>query len=868
MKYLENIIDYYNDLIKNNATQENYIELELKLLLDTRNTPNFIKKKSIDKSINISKDLFIQLLNHSAVKQSKIKQTINFISSSKENNKVSIIKELHFNEGIQDKEGKKIYKKERFIDPLYFCSLFDYKLSLSNEIKTEEELTYDLIRAKLRFTFIIDNWNIDFTFVKESQSQDINEIKNIKSKLFCNNINTKNIIDEHNWLWEYSKIEIEFEHHNHKLDIMHIKQIFDLTNDIINLNSFNLSINPEALDKVKFFTKLDKLFNNKIYKKTLKNILPNAIELNKKEYFKTILPSIEDYYLTDKADGLRTLLIIDNCIMYTFDNEFTNLNQRIEIGDTILECELVDNIFYAFDILQFNGKSVLNNTFDERLILLNGLTNKHINLKIKEFIKLDKTNYQTEIIEYFEKSSNKDYCIDGLIFTLCNSKYLETKYYKWKPVKNMSIDFLVKECPKELMGIYPYLTIPGKKLYLLFCGISFQMFKKLNIKKVKNYNRLFYNQYNYFPIQFSPSDNPNAYLYWHSEAPLEKNIDNKIIELTYNKKDEAWNFIKVRDDRNSDLINNNYYGNDYRVAELIWRNFSNPLTLKHLCLPIEEISNDFYFVAESNNHVALRKFNNNIKYEIYEKLTNNFTKDNYVIDFGCGKGQDMFKFINLDIKNMLLIDNNENNLCEIIDRKYDFTKNNLNKSSNIRIINLDLCNEYKFNLDKIKQFFINKKDIKLIVCNFAIHYFIKDEAQIGNLANLIYSLLSSGGRFVFTCMDGEKVFNLLKENNNEYGDRTKYFIRGCYSDDKKITSGQEIEVLLPFSNGKLYKEYLTDLTLIEKIFKRKKLFLESESNFVNYLDNFKINHQNYYNKLDELDLNYIKLLNFSIYYKK
>jgi hypothetical protein len=215
-----------------------------------------------------------------------------------------------------------------------------------------------------------------------------------------------------------------------------------------------------------------------------------------------------------------------------------------------------------------------------------------------------------------------------------------------------------------------------------------------------------------------------------------------------------------------------------------------------------------------------------------------------------------------NISNALFIDNNENNLCTVIERKYNSLYNGKN-SLGIYIKNLNLLDNWEVNKSSLDGSipFIQKNKNKLIVCNFAIHYFVQD---IDNLVNLIDSLMPSGGRFMFTCLNGEKVYNLLKSGSEfkPWGNGIKYLIKPNFK-NKIFKGGEEIEILLPFSDT-LYKEYLVNLTLLEKRLKKKKIILESQANFDIYLEKF----AEYKYNLNDTDLNYIKLLYFSVYYKK
>ena len=152
-----------------------------------------------------------------------------------------------------------------------------------------------------------------------------------------------------------------------------------------------------------------------------------------------------------------------------------------------------------------------------------------------------------------------------------------------------------------------------------------------------------------------------------------------------------------------------------------------------------------------------------------------------------------------------------------------------------------------------------------------MHYFVKDIASINNLVGLVDALLPSGGRFIFTCLNGKTVFDLLKNKDGWSGiskDIKRYFIKSANL-GKKFIGGEEIDILLPFSNNELYQESLVNLELVEKCFKKKKIMLESQANFGDiYLEQFKELMPDMYNNLDTIDFDYIKLISFSIYFKK
>ena len=794
----------------------------------------------------------------------EIKQTINFINTL---GKHSEIKELHFQNGVQVKESKRFYKKHQIIPHVYINSgslKCELKATLNTETPIHDSADFDLVRFKHRLSFQLDQWRIDFTFVKTTQTKVITELQTIKKQMF----NGDN-------LWEYTTQEIEFEFTGANLNIVSIKEVMSILYDFKNY------MIKAPIEENNFLEKLSNIIGAEpnAQKNTLKHVLKNPIELNKIQYFQEVVPNIQNFSISWKASGITAILIIDKNISIQTD-EFKTLYENIYFicDETILLCEMIGDVFYAYDCLKYNGVNCANEKLDKRLDNLQSIIDKAkkwSSLKLKETVKLTSTND----VKTFMKTPPKEYENDGVIFT-SNNHFSKTKFFKWKHVKHRTIDFLVKNCPKNLLGVYPYVSKPGQSLYILFSGIKSSDYKKFNMKKIQYHDLMFPIQTSsYFPIQFSPSSNPFAYLFWSEDKDLDGNpidLDDKIVQLRYK---DGWKFIRIREDRADDLKKKNYYGNNFRIAEIIWQNYKNPLTKKLLVAPPKELSDGLYFRKnDSEIHRYIRRFNNMVKAQLIKHVTNwEYTPNSWVIDLGSGKGQDLYKYlINKSVRNVLMVDNNENNLYEIINRKYEYANNQMIYDSKLGIFikNIDLNNDWSDSLRDIADSFpiMQKTNTKLIICNFAIHYFAKSETTMFNFVNLVDALLPKDSRFMFTCLNGKSVFNLLTSNGGNWGDNdaVKYFIEfASKSPGKTFRGGEEINILLPFSDGELFKEPLVNLDLVEKLFKKKKIVLESSGNFGDsYLEKFRQSDPDNYSRLDELDMEYIKLLWFNIYYKK
>lgn len=842
--YIEQFIDFFNNIEITGSK-----ELEVKIFIH-----NSIKAPQFIKYPNNPSSILKHILSYILSSQNEVTQSINFISTATDHE--SIIKELVFVNAVQVKDKKHFYKKKSHHTPIYITSdMFGSKITFNSETHYEgPEPKYNLIRFKHRISTKISKWRLDFTFVKLlhiDTMPHVSVLTNIRDTLF--GVERRQLMDSD--LWKYaSQIEVEFELTEPKCEALDLTTIYDFLANILNsVNSENILIHLENI-----------LYpgNNK-NKSSLKRLLPNAVEMTKRMYFDNIIDYISDFYITDKADGLRTILIIRNSQVSYFDTQHHNLKEEklLQVNELLIECELINDHFYSYDILVADGKSVINKPFEDRLKILKYyvLKLKLPYLSVKEFIKLS-SEYAEQIRHFYKQALTNVYKIDGLIFTSCKDSYLTTKYYKWKPTGLMSIDFLVKKCPPELLGIAPYNIISGKVLYILFTGIKYTDYKFLKLDKIRCYEKIFpFTQKHYFPIQFSPSDFPYAHIWYHEE----KDLDGEVIEMTYDTIDKQWNMLRIRNDRKQEL-KQNYYGNYFPIAESIWRNFFNPLTLEILCSTKEEISKEFYFIVNaSKKYETLRAYNNMVKYNLVDYVTSN-KKVKWVVDLGCGKGQDLPKYIRFGIPNALLIDVNQNNISEVINRKYNM-KNNSTRiytcCSNLNNPSEDIMEDlYRRGIIPTG---LKKKFADLIICNFAIHYMFDSIQMLENFVSLIDSLLNTNGKVIITCLNGEKVLAALK--SNQWGDGERHLIK-CNADINKypalrtkVKQVPKIEIMLPFSNGQLYQENLVSLDLLNKVFKKKKIIVDSQGSFKGYYEN----EGNW--KFDKLDLEYIDMLSYTIY---
>ena len=419
----------------------------------------------------------------------------------------------------------KMIRKNKFIRSekkkmeAIFINDYDFKINIKNESDIEKtndkhieflansKKSLKTYRLKKRFSFITkDNlFRFDLTIVKSSN-------KNIDSKMIpTSNLIKSNIFKNKK---EY-EIELEFIGNNESDEITN--------DDILKSLLYNCNIVLQALqdtdciisktkekDIVKSYIALtfadinttDKKF--RFDRKYFIGPQPITLEMDNIRNFKqdtNIISINHQYSVTDKADGERNLLYIDN------SGKIFLINQKMEIRYTGLSSNLTKcimdgehikydknnnllsrSLFGVFDIYFYNGHdirnkvlytgdesldnaryNILKNIFNNIIDIKNDISNNGINIFLKEFeFCMDESQSifkKSEfILKKFEGEHGHNYYIDGLIYTpinyaVCENKEGEINYseyknknsgvtwnrvFKWKPPEDNSIDFLVE----------------------------------------------------------------------------------------------------------------------------------------------------------------------------------------------------------------------------------------------------------------------------------------------------------------------------------------------------------------------------------------------------------------------------------------
>jgi len=908
-----NIVNEYNKMkLQNTSNSKVNVEFEIRYKLEAIKVNNLIKSLS-----DVSDKVTYQFSTNLIRKKDKLFEiTTQTHKSRTEKTLTYVAKTQHKNIGENPKFS---ICSEKSLTPLSYLK--------------SETILY---RVKNRISFKISKFNCVCDITCTRQSNESSKIKSLLDHSFdtkinintsdTTSVNTSDILASDTFfkylgnyeneeliknycsmlLNEEELIEVEFEFGSN----VKLEEVENVLN-FINKNNYNSN---ETKAKIMEFANI---FGKNV-KQTIKELIPQVLCLNRLNYSK-VYESLNDYYITEKNDGIRSIIMINENSIIVLNNELIkyeiNKISDIEVsGYTLIaDCEYIlknskdSNVstieIYIIDVLLF--RSILEDvSFKQRLAVMYSqqfsdffnkivlIDNKHsIEFIIKKHIPITYDNLEKNVNEI----KLKENC-DGIIFTNINASYFETLAYKWKPLDKNTIDFYAMKMYKDNPNVRGY--------YILFVGIRKTYLERIGIKFFNIYPLYFtveeIGNNVYIPIQFTCSYFPNSWIYYHDN---DIEIDKKIIELGINyeinnKTNEIeikfledvkfdkevvtkknirildWKFHCVRKDRN--IINNKYYGNDYVVADNIISNYVSKFEVDDLVN-----YNPGYFANEKDN---IYSYNTKANRVVTEKLISKLEDCELVIDVASGKGQDLGRYLRYKIRKVVFSDIDANGLIEIQNRMHQLTlknerdgngnENSSNRNSRsiikygtqIRLLKIDYTSGSKTILEKyINILQLNESTVDAFVCMFAFHYFMKNGIY-KELLIIFHKFLKIGGTFTITAYDGKTVYDLLKKHEGEYrvniGQKLKYNINALYDiKDEFKEEGQEISVLLPFNTSERVIECLLNKETLVNFAVSIGFKLKETGSFSDFFSNIP---QDINNKLSENDKEYIALHHYIV----
>lgn len=862
----------------------------------------------------LQKDMYIKAMEHiTNLGTVYVEETVDLITNVDRTTKD--VHRLVFIDGKRRDEQSTKYRKATVSRSSRVRGIAAYSVVLATETPIVKMGTFNMARIKVRISVTdvpkLDDWRVDFTFTKTIMNPTSAAIKDVQSKMF-NKVSvrgnqSRSLVDQVPWLvgGHVVKFELELEHVGQdnaaNLTVDHIASVAN----VIHGAMVGAADVGETVDLQKaIYAAASKLLppqQAELYRirHGLKKLWNAVVEVDRDQYFAQIFPDIKQFMATIKADGERVVCHAVGGKLYIIGSTLHVYDLANPIGQSehiICDAEWVDlrgggSQVMVFDVMYDQFKhNIMSKPFGFRhsrvvdsvksMSLSTTSTQQSQSrspptIVPKNHIQLT-DKWSSELRSLLEGKYNFE--DDGIIFNSTKGGYYKMRVYKVKRDDRVAVDLYAKVVTGKIRDTFTKIgdTTSARStdasgettgndddsMVLLFCTIGQRQFKQHHLSLTPHYSEIFPNQstHDTFPIHFTPPNNTGAYIHYVDEKTASE-MDGHVCEMRWDVASGKWHMLKIRTDRDVDVKRGTYFGNNYYVATIIWRNFINPIKPEDLTDP--DTSKLGYFAKHaSEDHSAVRSFNNYVKHRGMAKF---FKDELMLVDLAGGKGQDVFKADKLGIRNLVVFDIDYQALSILNSRIMNHV--NIRGRMNMKITTerLDINQPYLNNIVKIKS--VPKQGTPAAMCNFAIHYFMQSKESFRNFANTVIWLSAKqpSFTFMFTCFDGKRVFNMMKGVPEgevvDFADDgvTKYSIKRMYAGDQFMSAGQKIGVILPFSQGEYYEEYLVNLDYVIGEFCKLGYTVKMNKPFGYWFDSYAVTNQSRFASMTDKDKQYADL---------
>jgi hypothetical protein len=513
---------------------------------------------------------------------------------------------------------------------------------------------------------------------------------------------------------------------------------------------------------------------------------------------------------------------------------------------------------------------------------------------------INKLKADSKIFEHSKLILEKSfpYATDGLIYTPINlpvggsfdankKPRFDGRWFdcfKWKPPHETTIDFriLFKKDPTDPnKDLIQYTTMNNEaveyKTAVLYVGYNPEIHTSINSCRVLNEELIFEEGYNNVPFQpYNPYIRNIEFAY----IPLKNGVayteekgiitEGSIVEFRYfSERGEGfwWSPMRIRNVSNP---------NDFLTAINNWRTLHNPVLQSMISTGKTPDTEDTYYIKVQDRKKSPTKplgdFHSYVKKSIITQACNKASK---YLDLCCGKMGDMNHLLDTKLDYALCMDvsrdnleNKDNGACNRLltsikeNKNKNLFKNTLivwaDASQNVMsgVAANDDLNKYYLDViygnvdqtmienNKLQRMYGLVKDTKfdVVSCQFAIHYFFENMMKLDAFLQNVSENLNVGGKFIGTTMNGQKVFDRLKDTQSiigESGDDILWKIVKQYDNDSfkndESSVGFPVDVYIN-SIGKTTREWLVNFKYLEDKCKDYNLELKELVDFEDVYD--------------------------------
>ena len=638
-----------------------------------------------------------------------------------------------------------------------------------------------------------------------------------------------------------------------------------------------------------------------------------------------VVTILDNYTVTDKADGERCLLYINGggrCYL---------INNRLSIQYTGLQVNsakncIFDGEYITKDILGNNIKLyamfdayIINDGEIRQLPLMSESVGVKTRFKaMKDFETKNKTSfnsflkvkdfYMGDIFAMSKKiydgniMANNVYHIDGLIYTPANlavgASFEDdtpnnlgswSRVFKWKPPEENTIDFLVKYEKDQYGKVFKVIREEdGKLVNKCNLYVGYDPIQWEPITAYKYLNRELNRKASYYARTFLPPDvTGDTFSQYSGDICKNGDVihDNTIVEFAYESgpigtpvPKGGWMPLRERKDKTEALRK---YGlgntaNDYKTALNVWRSISDPVTYRHIIgedqLDLSGFRNEdiYYYRSVRREKMASRNmmnFHNWVKNTMLMQPISMEFKLPTLMDLACGKAGDLGKWIDNKYAKVFGVDIMRDNIENPIDGAYARTFENYKKPAGSKYVYLTMNSSEILDVNKIT----NERDryVADILWGTITKGEIKEEylkEYHGYVRD--FDVVSCQFALHYFYESQETLSNFL-DNINTYLKDGGYFIGTCLDGNlvknklKGLKYGEEIK-------GEINKRVIWN---IKKLYKTEKNSISQEieiymESIGKRIKEYLVNMDLLINKLKEHDIHLIEMENFGVAYNK
>ena len=553
------------------------------------------------------------------------------------------------------------------------------------------------------------------------------------------------------------------------------------------------------------------------------------------------LKHVENAAVSSKIDGEhRAVVITDNGSGYITDSQWNvieckfqlkvdvetqvesqtdeveeNDPSKKELAGVIAEAELYKNTIFIIDVLFYNGRDVRTEALSKRLEYAKIIAKSYIKDKKKHDLDMVVKKYVLPSSDYptvFSRakkvlSSKSDIPNDGLIFVSTNG--YKNSIYKWKPVSHATVDFWL-------------IIDDGKyniKLFVSITRAAAQKGKKRLDERILR-DKIDWENSQLLPYQFDKTP------YVPKGEDGEQIRSYQVYECRYDLKKRRWIPMRLRTDKTEmfkdALKGGNFAGPNYFTTALsTYRYLKNPIST-------EAIQNDNtgkrYFTGIDRNVAEIKpmlNFHNWVKDQMYRDTVK---QGDTVLELAGGRGGDMFKLEKRGVKEIFVVDVDSVAIQEANKRWANVRHDPSGPRLRTEVANLEKYHEPFTTKDG--------EAFDVVACQMAIHYFFKEELVFENFYSIVLNSLKSGGHFMFTVFNGDRVRKLV-EGAGESGvtwlskKKERMLQIKKTKEDTDSPFGNEIIAFLETIGE--HPEYLVDLTWLKERIKKDFVVVKHET---------------------------------------